>query len=89
MNPLSHNSAISPRTYSFRFGTLSEHSKPSGDEAIESTKAFGKGNKKADICSNIDEAEAADDSLGDSDNDSTPVYSELHRASSVDLSGAW
>jgi hypothetical protein len=43
----------------------------------------------ADICSNIDEAEAAGDSLGDSKNDSTPVCSEQHRANFVDLSGAW
>lgn len=69
------------------FGTLREHPKPSDDEAIELTKAFGKGNK-ADTSSNIDEAEAADDSLGDSDNDSTLAYSEQHRANSVDLSGA-
>jgi hypothetical protein len=70
------------------FGTLPEHPKPSDDEAIELTKAFGKGNKKADTSSNIDEAEAADDSLGDSNNDSTQAYSEQHRANSVDLSGA-
>jgi hypothetical protein len=37
-------------------------------------KLSGKGTER--LVSNIDEAEAADDNLGDSDNDFTPVYSE-------------
>src|SRR5437588_7310762 len=54
--------------YAFGSGTIPKHSKPSIDEAIEPAKAFEEGNKKADICLNIGEAEDANNSLRDSDN---------------------
>lgn len=57
--------------YAFGFGTIPEHPKPSGGEAIEPANVFGKGNREADICLNLDEADA-NNSLRDSDNDTTP-----------------
>jgi hypothetical protein len=58
--------------YAFGFGTIPEHSKPSGGEAIEPANVFGKGNREVDICLNLDEVEDANNSLRDSDNDTTP-----------------